>query len=284
MKIASQHYHFMQLFGSDPDFVEKTCGVLAQLPMEAHELVVEPLFDENGGVRPGAFEELDRWVKALRQIGKQVISYYFNFPAVQTAFDVRTQEDLARYFSQLKRQLPELSYLTSNPVPLDWNDPTVCKSEEQLSDQLTKMKQVAQMGKAAGFDFCYHFHSPEMANGCREFDYMMNRMTSAEMGLTLDANWCVMGDVDPLPFTRQHLDRIRLVHLRSSHGKIWDEVLEDGEEGNIALIRLLLEGGYTGPWIIELADNAKERQMPVAERWQRSYKNLRGWLETVKSA
>ena len=279
MNIATHHYLFMQQFADKPDFVETTCATLARIPVEWHELAIEPLFNDSGCFRASVYAELEAWREGLRAIGKRVPSYYFNFPALQTAFDAREQADFSRYLNTLKSSFPEMETLVSNPVPLDWNDASVIKSDAQLNEQLSKFKTLAKMVREAGFTFAYHFHSPELYDDCREMEFMLANMTSEEMALALDANWCVMAGVDPLKIIRRYQDRIRLVHLRSSHDKIWDETLEDGEEDNRTLVRTLLDNGYKGPWVIEIADNGGSRSLSVDERFRRSVESLRSWLQ-----
>lgn len=279
MKISTHHYPFIQAHADEPDFVDKTCAMLARIPIESHELVIDPLFEDSRGFRQNAFEELEEWREGLRSIGKKVGSYYFNFPAVQIAFDGEAQAALAKFFEALKASFPEMETLVSNPVPLDWSDPAVMKSGQQLEDQLGKFKTLSRLVRKAGFTLAYHFHSPELYADCREFDFMLGNMTPEELVLALDPNWCLMAGVDPLEFTRQHLGRIRHVHLRSSHDAIWDETLEDGEESNRALVQTLVRGGYEGPWVIELAENGGNRSLSLDKRFKRSADTLKAWLK-----
>ncbi|MFP4353429.1 MAG: sugar phosphate isomerase/epimerase family protein, partial [Puniceicoccaceae bacterium] len=267
MNISTHHFPFMQAHADKPDFVEKTCAMLARIPVEWHELVIDPLFEDSGRFREAAFAELEAWREGLRSIGKKTGSCYFNFPAVQIDFDGEAQASLTRFLGALKASFPEMETLVSNPVPLDWTNPSILKSEQQLEEQLGKFKTLSRLVREAGLTFAYHFHSPELHADCREFDFMLGNMTPEELSLALDTNWCVMADVDPLEITRRHLGRIRLVHLRSSHDKIWDETLEDGEEGNRAIVRTLVRGGYDGPWVIELAENGGSRSLSLDERF-----------------
>lgn len=278
MKIAIQHYIFLQHYGQGPSLIKKTCGDLANVPLEWCEPSVDPLFEDDGSFRDAAMQEMEDWRAALRKIQKKVASWYFNFPAVQIPFDSAAEAGLARFLKRLKKAFPELETVVTNPVPLDWGDPLKQKSDEQLADQAIKLRRASALARDAGLQLAYHFHAPELVADEREFKAMMNGIPSREMSLALDANWCVMADIDPLPFVREHLDRIALVHLRSSHGKIWDETLEEGEENNPALIRILRESGYSGPWVIELADNGVQSTLPLDERHRRSANTLEGWI------
>lgn len=87
-----------------------------------------------------------------------------------------------------------------------------------------------------------------------------------------------MVDTDPMTITPEYLARIAFMHLRSSHHKIWDQTLEDGEEKNSELVSFLVKNGYNGLWIIEISEPAIRHSSGHAGRWIMTYKQLKQWI------
>lgn len=283
MEIGSQQYFFIQNYGDGPDYLDNTIEVLSKLPMQYHEMASTNLFDEQTGlINPGETQSMQQWSEALSAIDKKVIAFYFNFPAVQVKWTDEAWQQLDDFLNALKKANPNLRFISSNPVPLSWADPAIQKSDEQLDIQLKETLKLAKLVKSKGLKLAYHFHAPELMQDARELRFMVDNIPSEDMGLIIDTNWCTMADTDPMTITRKYLDRIAFMHLRSSHNKIWDETLEDGEEKNSEVVSFLVKNGYKGPWIIEISEPAVKHSSDHAGRWIMSYKQLKQWIEAAK--
>lgn len=144
-----------------------------------------------------------------------------------------------------------------NPDPIAWGQP-LAKDDPQLRIQLKAMQSLGRQLAAEGFELAYHTHDPEMLHGAREFHHMMLHTDPATVGWCLDSHWiwrgCGNSQVALNDCIHLYGNRIRSVHLRQSHGGVWDETF--GAEGDIdhaGLRAKLLEIEFVGPLILEQA-------------------------------
>jgi len=283
-KIATHQYNFFQHFGEQPGYIKNTIDVLKTLPIPYHEMASVALINEQSGlIEKDAINELEQWGKAFSAINKKVISYYFNLPAVQIEWTEELWLQLEKLLGNIKNIFPDVEIITTNPLPLDWGNPNLAKTDEQLEKQLDVTRHVATLVKKNGLKFAYHFHDAELKHNTRELTFMMDNIPADDMALILDTNWCVMAGYPPLEIAKKYESRIALLHIRSSHEKIWDEILQEGEENNKSFLKYMLDKDFNGPIVIELVDTYNVRYpLPLAERWEKSYRQMKAWLSEIQ--
>lgn len=278
-RIGAGIYVFTQEFGNLPNFKDITGKILYETGCQKLEIIF-PL--ENPEGIPDfsyAKKEFDRWKETANKFHLVFPSAYFNFP-----FHL---EYVSKYFGIIKKivsygldTFPEIELLVCNPTPLNWNDPNVQKSDEQLNIQLKELKKMSGILTSGGGKLSYHFHTPELKDDAREFRFMMKNTDPTELGLTWDTNWTAFSGIHFSNLVHNHIDRIDNLHLRSSSQGTWDEILRDGDENNIDFIHLMTQHQYKGNFVIELADPANHTfKTDLHKRLDQSIKNLEKWLE-----
>jgi sugar phosphate isomerase/epimerase len=272
-------YVFIQEFGSEPDFKEKCGKYLSDLKIRNFEIF--PDFFSGNKTNLDAFNnDLEEWQKVFEQYNLRLPSVYFNINFTGNIIS-SNQKQVMAMLSGLKKLFPETDFLTVNPEPLDWDNPLVQKSDEELEHQLREYRLLVELAKSINIKIAYHFHVPELVEEGREMCYMLDNTTNfgKYSGITFDPNWCVMADHPVSDVIDRYEDRILALHLRSSHEKSWDEILLDGEEQNKEIVKYFKNNGFKGIYYIELANNPGiQPQISLRTRLKDSFSTLNGWL------
>jgi sugar phosphate isomerase/epimerase len=96
-----------------------------------------------------------------------------------------------------------------------------------------------------------------------DFDFAMDALPSPAVGMCLDlghANLCAGG---PLAYMERFARRIVAIHYHDNHGEIDEHLLPgDGTVPWSRSIRGLLDMGYGGPWVSEVAG------VPAQDAWK----------------
>ncbi|MDP2898776.1 MAG: TIM barrel protein [bacterium] len=128
------------------------------------------------------------------------------------------------------------------------------KSEEVLRLQAENVNRLGKELQSRGMRLVLHNHTPEMANGAREFRAMVSLTDPKLVGFCLDLHWAKKAGQDPFELIRVAAGRIESVHLRNGNDGIWTEWLGEGNDIDYrAAARALKQAGFNGLLILELA-------------------------------
>ena len=140
------------------------------------------------------------------------------------------------------------SIINCNPNPIGRN-----KTDEELATQAKWLqvfgKELGNLGMKLGI----HNHTPEMANGAKEFHANFDRTDPNSVGFCYDVHWVFRGGILPPDALAQYGSRIVSWHLRQSREKIWWEDLDRGDVDYEFIAKSAKEHGFAPFYTVELA-------------------------------
>lgn len=116
--------------------------------------------------------------------------------------------------------------LVTNPDPKSGGLP---KTDEELVTQAQALNRMARVLAAEGFELRVHHHTPQLENNAREWRYILAHTDPQLVRVCVDVDWAYEGNFEPVPFLREAGGRVREIHVRSAHNKIWLESVEDSD-------------------------------------------------------
>jgi inosose dehydratase len=149
---------------------------------------------------------------------------------------------------------------------LDGYDTRPVLDEQGWTTLLTNLDRVDRRAGERGVVVALHPHVGTMVEGRDEVERVLAGST---VGLCVDTGHLLVGGTDPVALTRDHVDRVRHVHLKDVDGDLADQVLagrltfadavRDGlwvalGQGSVdvaAIIRTLQDAGYPGWYVLE---------------------------------
>jgi inosose dehydratase len=145
-------------------------------------------------------------------------------------------------------QAAGFSIINCNPNPIGRN-----KTDEELATQ-AKWLQVfgEELGKL-GLKLGIHNHTPEMANGAKEFHANLDKTDPKAVGFCYDVHWVFRGGIPPPDALAQYGSRIVSWHLRQSREKIWWEDLDSGDVDYEFIAKYAKEHALAPFYTVELA-------------------------------
>jgi inosose dehydratase len=116
------------------------------------------------------------------------------------------------------------SIINCNPNPIGRN-----KTDDELATQARWLGVFGEKLRELGMRLGIHNHTPEMANGAKEFHANFQRTDAGTVGFCYDVHWVFRGGVMPPDALEKYGARIVSWHLRQSREKIWWEDLDSGD-------------------------------------------------------
>lgn len=206
----------------------------------------------------------------LPKHGLKIVSVYLPINLISGDLDAAVSFGVqrAKWAKELGCQ-----YVVTNPDPVNWSGTP--KPDHLIVPQSQALRTLGQELNKLGVRLCYHFHSPELAQGAREVHQSLQNSSPDEMGICMDPHWvwtgCDRSQLAVEVFTDMYLSRIDTLHLRQSHGGVWSEHLEDGDLSFHHLFGRLKERGWSGPVMIEHGWMPETPvTMPLAESHRKS--------------
>jgi inosose dehydratase len=145
-------------------------------------------------------------------------------------------------------QAAGFSILNCNPNPIGR-----AKTDEELATQAKALTSIGSQLAEFGMKFGVHNHTPEMANGAKEFHANFRQSDSKAVGFCYDVHWVFRGGVMPADALAAYGKRIVSWHLRQSRDKIWWEDLDTGDVDYTAIAKYAKEHGIPPYYTVELA-------------------------------
>jgi inosose dehydratase len=127
------------------------------------------------------------------------------------------------------------------------------KSDDELAFQAGALNRLGREIRKFDMQFWVHHHDPEMAEGAREWRYVLEHTDPQYVSLCMDLDWVHQGGQDPLALLREAGPRVAGLHLRNSKQKLWLEALEEGDIDYAAIARYLTEARLRPLLVVELA-------------------------------
>jgi len=141
---------------------------------------------------------------------------------------------------------------------------THAPTKDDLDDAIRKLTRIGKLAKKYGITMCLHPHWGTMVEREDETAYVLERIDSDIMKLTLDTAHTTIGGMDPVTYFAEHVDRVGYVHLK-------DVILDAPDPRNPmtgfrelgrgvvdfrGVVKVLKEGGFDGVLCVEL-DNPR---------------------------
>ncbi len=127
------------------------------------------------------------------------------------------------------------------------------KTDHELEIQSDALIELGEELKGLGVRLGIHHHTPELANGAREFHSNFIRCPADKVGFCYDVHWVYRGGIGPAECLRRYSDRIVSWHLRQSRGEIWWEDLDTGDLDYSAIAEVVRERRLPQFFTVELA-------------------------------
>ncbi len=177
---------------------------------------------------------------------------------------------------------------------LDGYDTRPVLDDTGWTSLLTNLDRADRRAADRGVVLALHPHVGTMVEGRDEVERVLAGST---VGLCVDTGHLVVGGTDPVALTRDHVDRVRHVHLKDVDGELARQVLEGtvtfadavraglwvplgrGSVDVASMIRTLLAAGYDGWYVLEqdvMLDDEPAGEGPVAD--------VRACLDYVRGA
>ena len=138
--------------------------------------------------------------------------------------------------------------INCNPDALGRN-----KTDAELETQAKALELLGDGLRKLGLQLGIHHHTPEMANGAKEFHTNFRKTTPANVRFCYDVHWVFRGGVKPEDALKDYGPRIVSWHLRQSRSGIWWEDMDTGDINYAAIARHASEHGLAAKYTVELA-------------------------------
>lgn len=161
--------------------------------------------------------------------------------------------------------------LSCNPDPIGRQ-----KTVQELEVQAKALNVMGKELRSAGVRLGIHHHSPEMANGAREFHSNFEKSKPGTVDFCYDVHWVYRGGMAPSEALNAYGDRIVTWHLRQSRERIWWEDLAPGDIDYAAIARTVQERQLARYFTVELAlEKGTKVTRSVVENHRRSREFVR---------
>jgi inosose dehydratase len=208
------------------------------------------------------------FAEKLRQKGMRPVSLYTG----GRLHDDRAEETVERLLTAAKHcKVLGFEVIVCNPDPIGRE-----KTNDELKRQLAALKALGGGLKQMGLRLGIHHHTPEMANGAREFHHNFRNSNAGTVDFCYDVHWVYRGGVQPADALKEYGNRVVSWHLRQSREQIWWEDLDTGDIDYAAVAAFAKKNGLAPLYTVELAlEKGTKITRTVVENHARSLKFVR---------
>ncbi len=197
----------------------------------------------------GGPDSSGRFAEMLRTRGMKPVSLYTGGALHEAAKAEQNAEKLVE--NAIAAHEAGFSIINCNPNPIGRN-----KTDEELATQAKALTIIGTELTKAGMKFGVHNHTPEMANGAKEFHNNLDQSDPKTVGFCYDVHWVFRGGVAPEDALNQYGSRIVSWHLRQSRDKVWWEDLDTGDVDYAEIAKYAQEHHLPPYYTVELAIEA----------------------------
>jgi inosose dehydratase len=187
-----------------------------------------------------------RFADMLRERKMKPVSLYTGGALHEAAKAEQNAEALVK--NALAAHEAGFSIINCNPNPIGR-----AKTDEELATQAKALTLIGNELHKAGMKFGIHNHTPEMANGAKEFHSNLQQSDARTVGFCYDVHWVFRGGVMPPDALAAYGSRIVSWHLRQSREKIWWEDLDTGDVDYTYIAKYAHEHEIPPFYTVELA-------------------------------
>lgn len=190
--------------------------------------------------------------------------------------------------------LAELGHAVhQQPVALLPNKPVL--DDAQWKKMVDGLNALGEMAHAEDMQLCYHHHMGTVVQSREEVDRLMADTDPRYVHLLLDTGHFMWAGGDPLSLARDHVDRIRHVHLKDIRRDVMEQAVEEGWsflEGVMAgvftvpgdgdidfppILQTLADNGFEGWLVVEAEqDPAKAHPLTYAKKGREYLREVTG--------
>ncbi len=127
------------------------------------------------------------------------------------------------------------------------------KTDAELAIQVEALAELGEELDKLGIRLGIHHHTPELANGAKEFHHNFRQCPASQVGFCYDVHWVYRGGIAPLDCLKEYGDRVVSWHLRQSRQQIWWEDLDTGDIDYAAIAEVVRERRLPRFFTVELA-------------------------------
>ncbi|MFM8359634.1 MAG: sugar phosphate isomerase/epimerase family protein [Verrucomicrobiota bacterium] len=199
-----------------------------------------------GNLDVGTPDNNGRFAERLRKKGLKPVSLYTGGATHILGKATETVERIARAAKEAGRA--GFGIINFNPDPVGRP-----KTVAELEIQAEALRELGQELKGLGIRLGIHHHTPELADGAREFHANFEKCPADTVGFCYDVHWVYRGGIAPADCLRQYGSRIVSWHLRQSRGQVWWEDLDAGDLDYPMMARVARQLGIPAFYTVELA-------------------------------
>ncbi|MBN8246970.1 MAG: sugar phosphate isomerase/epimerase [Verrucomicrobia bacterium] len=138
--------------------------------------------------------------------------------------------------------------LNVNPDPIGRD-----KTDAELIIQAEALVELGEALRTLGMKLGIHHHTPELANGAKEFHSNFTHCPRDLVGFCYDVHWVYRGGIAPAECLPRYGDRVVSWHLRQSRDQIWWEDLDTGDLDYAAVASFVRANRLPAFYTVELA-------------------------------
>ncbi len=154
-------------------------------------------------------------------------------------------------------------------------------SDEEARSQNRGLDRIGREAKDRGMKLCVHNHEGPMRYGAKEWLGVVDNTDPAVVTMCLDLDWTWQAGTDPFPLLYQAGDKGRLgaIHMRTQHGKITDQTMEDGGDVDFYKVAAYLKKIQFDGAVVEETEWMKETKVTRSPRENKLAARM--WCEKV---
>lgn len=229
-----------------------------------------------------SFVDMVAQPRSAERYAKLLARHHLHSAGIYAAGPLHEKQTAEAYVTKLAsavrqaRGFLDIRSVTFSPDPLP--DKSV-KTDEQLQTQIESMKRLSQMLSEQSVRLLYHVGPEELADGGREFKWMLRFLPNRVMGLCYDADNVRQAGLAPGDVLDMFAPRVQETHIRNSKEGVWDEVLGEGDVPFQDLLELLDDYDFKGWHIVELSRETRTpKNLSLPESLKRSYLYLQSMV------
>lgn len=215
------------------------------------------------------FEAAAKFAEELRAKGLKPVSMYTG----GRFHEEGKAQDLAHKIGERAAEFKKAGFtiLNCNPDPIGR-----VKTDAELKTQAEALRILGEVLRKHGVQLGIHHHTPEMAEGAKEFHHNFRNNAAETVGFCYDVHWVFRGGVQPKEALREYGDRVVSWHLRQSRGGTWWEDLDAGDIDYGAIAEFAKKNGVPRFYTVELAiENGTKITRSAVENHRRSLEFVR---------
>jgi len=145
------------------------------------------------------------------------------------------------------------------------------KTDAELAIQAEALTELGEALSQSRVKLGIHHHTPELANGGKEFHSNFAQCPPSLVGFCYDVHWVYRGGIQPADCLPRYGERVVSWHLRQSRNQIWWEDLDTGDLDYSAIAEFARKHRLPAFYTVELAlEPGTEITRSVVENHARS--------------